>query len=218
MPNRHGGQCDPPLLLLLPMSADILLLLLTTGTTFLGDAMEKIDVETARQGTKFRYKYKKYKSFIDPDDEFTLTVIMNLAANCHSAREASAIMGVSPDAFYKWLERYENVRDAWDRGKELGKGRVRQILNMHAEECSSTARYLANNILGFSNNPNGSSPKALPPSAADGGQVISEGDGDVIELSREELKSRIQELLSLAHDGANDTVKPSKPADRKKRS
>lgn len=147
--------------------------------------MAELDIEPPKP--RFRYKgQREYSHKLNSkDNPKLLEIIHNIAGFRHTQAEAAAVLGVAVSTFKKMLATDQDIKDAWDSGKEMCKASARRLVFMHAQEDASTARYLANNMLGWSNDP--SKLRAMEAAAA-GAEALSRPS------SRDETMRRIQQL------------------------
>jgi predicted DNA-binding protein (UPF0251 family) len=103
-----------------------------------------------RPGEPFVYKRSRAK--LDPVEidpaRFLAMGVKNL-----THEEAAAILGVHRSTFEDFLAANEEHKDAFIRGKQLRKVRLREILDIHSRSDPATAWRLAKNELGLSDDP-----------------------------------------------------------------
>lgn len=151
-------------------------------------------------GEPFRYKPRPKLEASDPTliDRMVQAGMHNM-----SHEEAAAILGVSRSTLELFWESSPDHRAAFDAGKQLRKARLRAIVDRHAMLDPPTARFLAKNELGMSDDP--SKAKADEASAA----------ATNLAMSKDEAIARIREIrqrlisASPARETARETIQRS---------
>lgn len=132
-----------------------------------------------RPGEPFKYKPGKLLEPADGMEErFTATGMLNA-----SHEECAAAFGVSRSTLEAFWADHPEMKEAFQHGKLLRRIKLRRTLDMHANLDAPTARFLAKNELGLSDDPS----KAK----ADEAQAKA-----LKRMGRQEANSRILELTA----------------------
>ena len=83
-------------------------------------------------------------------DEQTLKTLSGLARIQCTTKEAAAVLEVSEQTFFAFLERYKNARETWDNGKEYGKSSLKRNQFRMSETNPAMAIWLGKQYLGQS--------------------------------------------------------------------
>ena len=100
-------------------------------------------------------------------------------------KEAARVLGVSPRLLGQFLAEHPDAREAWQRGKSLGRVSLRRLLWRQAQVDPAQARFLAKNWL------------------HDGDDQEDTSNNPAV-LTDEERKARILELLAKVRLGSPD--------------
>lgn len=153
-----------------------------------------MDQQTQDQPVRLIYRRRANNAKLDPaNDKDLYKKIFNAARLRLTQEEAAAVLGVACSNFRAFLKADEEAANAWADGKEVCKVSLKRTLFDHAKSDPTTARYLANNILGMSNDP--SKNKALENQGA-----------TAAAMNREEAIKRITELQQKVID-----ITPAEP-------
>lgn len=102
--------------------------------------------EPAANPPKIRYK-KGYNNLTSKakivNDERTRKQLEQLAKRMCTKREVAAIMGINERTLWLFFKNHPDAAEAWERGKELGRSDLREMLWTHAKEHPQTAQFLA---------------------------------------------------------------------------
>lgn len=116
--------------------------------------------------------------------ERLLNQMVNLGGLNVSQPEAAAVLGVNVSTLQEFWVHNPEYREAYEAGKSIRKFKIRALIDMHAVEDAPTARFLAKNELGMSDDPS----KARA-DEANAGYLAGKA-----KMSREEAERRINEL------------------------
>jgi len=83
-------------------------------------------------------------------DEQTLKTLSGLARIQCTTKEAAAVLEVSEQTFFAFLERYKNAREIWDNGREYGKSSLKRNQFKMSETNPTMAIWLGKQYLGQS--------------------------------------------------------------------
>ena len=111
-----------------------------------------------------------------------LTVLAEIQC---TQKEAARVLGVSPRLLGQFLAEHPDAREAWQRGKSLGRVSLRRLLWRQAQVDPAQARFLAKNWL-------------------DDGDDQEATCNNPAVLTDEERKARILELLAKVRLGSPD--------------
>jgi hypothetical protein len=93
------------------------------------------------------YKYLDYEFFNNGSKEFE-QALTGLSRLFCSMEDAALVLGLSPAAFSKRLQREPDLRSIWDKGRAQGKVDLRMKQNKLAETSAGAAIFLGKNYLG----------------------------------------------------------------------
>ena len=139
----------------------------------------EIDI-SARQEGKRRYKARPRKLVLGGP---LLRQLAALAEIQCTQREAARVLGVSPRLLGQFLAEHADAREAWKRGKSLGRVSLRRLLWRQAQVDPAQAQFLAKNWL-------------------DDGDDQEDTNNNTAILTDEERTSRILELLAKVRPGS----------------
>jgi hypothetical protein len=145
--------------------------------------------------------YKRMGKKLDPV-EIEPKQLLAMGVKNLTHEEAAAMLGVHKSTFDAFLAENEEHRDAFHRGKQARKIRLREILDMHARNDPATAWRLAKNELGLVDDPT----KAK----------LDEAQTRILrKMDRDEALGRIKELqgkLGITIDGESRREEPARQA------
>ena len=134
-----------------------------------------------RSPPAFRYKQPRRRK-LEPTEQ-TLEILRSLASRMCTQKEAAAILQVHVDTLQRFFRAFPEAREAWCRGKDLGRAQLRFLLWDQAKQDPAQARFLAKQKtwLGYQDNP-----------------APAKVDVTVQKLTKEERLARIMELQEKA--------------------
>src|SRR5262245_5315779 len=94
----------------------------------------------------------KPRPLLEPDERL-LAQMQVIGGYKVSQEEAAALLGVSRDTLRLFWEKHPEYREHYEAGRTLRRVKVRRLLDMHAITDAGTARFLAKNELGLSDDP-----------------------------------------------------------------
>ena len=117
------------------------------------DSGHSVAKRAASSRPAFRYKQPRRRK-LEPTEQ-TFGTLRSLASRMCTQKEAAAILQVHVDTLQKFFRAYPEAREAWCRGKDLGRAHLRMLLWDQAKQDPAQARFLAKQKtwLGYQDNP-----------------------------------------------------------------
>lgn len=146
----------------------------------------------AKQTNTLGFRYKP-RPKLEPS-ETLLEQMQTIATWGVSQEEAATALGCSKDTLRLFWLKHPEYQEAWEAGKEVRKIRLRRQLDMHAMSDPGTARFLAKNELGLSDDPS----KAR----------ADEAQAETLKgrMARDELDKRLAELHGKMIEGTAEEI------------
>ena len=142
--------------------------------------MSEAQPKPPHPATPFKYKPRPK---LEPG-EAMLDQMANLGMLNVSHIEAAAVLGCSRTTLELFWEANPEYREAYDNGKLLRKARLRKIVDMHSISDAGTARFLAKNELGMSDDPSKARADEAAAAEAHGRMNREQANKAILELQR----------------------------------